>query len=423
MEDLISLNKELSALIAELGGSPFSINIVDGRVVLPEELEVQRSSRNQQSSDASGDQRAIKTAVQAREIESDCSAEQKSISTKVQSSEFEPKNSKTKENISSKSSSIEENSSFGPSSNESAKPVTAKTLDSSSENRFGFVTLATTDSYASGALVLARSLRAVNTSADLVCLISSNLTAPIKKEIENAFDEVRVVDVLNSNDDAMLALLKRPELGVTLTKLHCWKLAQYSKMVFLDADTLVLQNIDDLFNRDELSAVADCGWPSCFNSGVFVFKPSLDTFTSLVDFANTQGSFDGGDQGLLNDYFSDWSTASASKILPFGYNVHAAATYAYAPAFNKFKDQVKVVHFLGAAKPWSSRNAPQEEFAQYWQRWWSFADDSSKSDANNMSQADVVEMEKSGFDIIQDALDAQMSAKNSEPTPKFDIKF
>ena len=58
----------------------------------------------------------------------------------------------------------------------------------------------------------------MNTSADLVCLISSNLTAPIKEEIENAFDEVRVVDVLNSNDDAMLALLKRPELGVTLTK-------------------------------------------------------------------------------------------------------------------------------------------------------------------------------------------------------------
>ena len=37
--------------------------------------------------------------------------------------------------------------------------------------RIGFVTLATTDSYAAGALVLARSLRQVNTVAELVCLV------------------------------------------------------------------------------------------------------------------------------------------------------------------------------------------------------------------------------------------------------------
>ena len=37
--------------------------------------------------------------------------------------------------------------------------------------RIGFVTLATTDSYAAGALVLARSLRQTNTVAELVCLV------------------------------------------------------------------------------------------------------------------------------------------------------------------------------------------------------------------------------------------------------------
>lgn len=47
------------------------------------------------------------------------------------------------------------------------------------------------------------------------------------------------VNKLDSNDDENLAILQRPELGVTLTKLHCWKLTQFSKCVFLDADTLV----------------------------------------------------------------------------------------------------------------------------------------------------------------------------------------
>jgi len=36
-----------------------------------------------------------------------------------------------------------------------------------------------------------------------------------------------------------LEKVDRPELGVTLTKLHCWQLTQYRKCVFLDADTLV----------------------------------------------------------------------------------------------------------------------------------------------------------------------------------------
>jgi len=54
-----------------------------------------------------------------------------------------------------------------------------------------------------------------------------------------------------------------------------------------------LTNIDDLFDREELSAAPDVGWPDCFNSGVFVFRPSNDTYASLLQFALTTGSFDG----------------------------------------------------------------------------------------------------------------------------------
>lgn len=60
-----------------------------------------------------------------------------------------------------------------------------------------------------------------------------------RKVLEKVFDEVLLVDVLDSGDSAHLALMKRPELGVTLTKLHCWELTQFSKCVFMDADTMV----------------------------------------------------------------------------------------------------------------------------------------------------------------------------------------
>lgn len=104
---------------------------------------------------------------------------------------------------------------------------------------------------------------------------------------------MEVVDILDSNDSVNLGLLKRPELGITFTKLHCWRLTQFKKCVFIDADCLVLKNVDDLFEREEFSAAVDVGWPDCFNSGVFVYKPSLNTYLQLLEFSLTHGSFDG----------------------------------------------------------------------------------------------------------------------------------
>lgn len=55
----------------------------------------------------------------------------------------------------------------------------------------------------------------------------------------------------------------------------------------------MLSNIDELFDREELSAAPDPGWPDCFNSGVFVFRPSLETYTKLLEYCSEHGSFDG----------------------------------------------------------------------------------------------------------------------------------
>lgn len=57
--------------------------------------------------------------------------------------------------------------------------------------------------------------------------------------LRKLFDEIFMVDVLDSQDTNNLFLLDRPDLGVTFTKLHCWRLEKYKKCVFLDADTLV----------------------------------------------------------------------------------------------------------------------------------------------------------------------------------------
>ncbi|XP_029612288.1 glycogenin-1-like [Salmo trutta] len=68
-------------------------------------------------------------------------------------------------------------------------------------------------------------------------MVSTNVSSQARAALGHVFDQVQV-DMLDSGDQAQLSWLGQPELGVTFTKLHCWTLTQYSKCVFLDADTL-----------------------------------------------------------------------------------------------------------------------------------------------------------------------------------------
>ncbi|XP_055374007.1 uncharacterized protein LOC129607217 isoform X4 [Condylostylus longicornis] len=273
-------------------------------------------------------------------------------------------------------------------------------------SKFAWVTLTTNDTYSLGALVLANSLKRVGTAHQLAVLVTPNVSDTMKSKLKDAFNVVQEVDVLDSKDEANLALLARPELGITFTKLHCWRLVQFEKCVFLDADILVLQNSDELFEREELSAAPDVSWPDCFNSGVFVYRPNLETFNKLIEFAVKNGSFDGGDQGLLNQYFSDWATKDISKHLPFTYNTAAYAAYCYLPAFKQFRDRIKILHFAGKLKPWlatfDSQNrrahTPQgyEHAADFIQLWWNiFCDQVHQSLHNSMFNLKINEAEVS----------------------------
>ncbi|VDK87029.1 unnamed protein product [Litomosoides sigmodontis] len=233
-----------------------------------------------------------------------------------------------------------------------------------------WVTLATSDGYAIGALVLAYSLKIQQTTKKLHCMITTGVSQSLRDELGKTFDAISMVNVLDSNDTVNLRLIDRPDLGVTFTKIHCWRLTQYSKCVFLDADCLLLQNADELFEHDELSAVADIGWPDCFNSGVFVYQPSEQTYLSILQFALEHGSFDGGDQGLLNEFFKGWRDKPPAFRLPFIYNMTSGATYTYAAAFKKFGTQVKIVHFLGPVKPWQQQSS-SVHFPEHHDYWWS----------------------------------------------------
>jgi len=289
-----------------------------------------------------------------------------------------------------------------------------------------WVTLATNDGYCIGALVLAASLRRVKTSRNLTILVTKGITPAMLDNLDQVFDDVVTVDPLDSGDAANLSLLGRPELGVTLTKLHCWTLTQFSKCVFLDADTLVVGECDDLFDREEFSAAPDAGWPDCFNSGVFVLRPNMETFKSILKFASVHGSFDGGDQGLLNHYFSTWATQDISKHLPFLYNMCATATYTYQPAYKQYGRNVKIVHFTGDCKPWQVAFSPQGHImvqqkqiqdSQHLQLWWNIfnADVKPKLNLKKVEEGGDLGLVSVGGASHQDHIDQRENWEQGRP--------
>lgn len=221
-----------------------------------------------------------------------------------------------------------------------------------------YVTLLYNDDYLPGAITLAHALKELGTVKDLVVLITPAVTPHASAQlVSGGFSRIIEVSPLTTpaaNDKEFLTL-KRPELDLSFTKIRLWQALDglYDSVVFLDADCLPIKPIDDLFSIDllghDLAAAPDSGWPDIFNSGVFVTKPSLATFDKLFA-AVTSGkpgeiSFDGGDQGLLNQHLK-W------KRIPFTFNTTPSASYQYLPAYNFFKDDIKVVHFAGHTKPW-----------------------------------------------------------------------
>ncbi|KAJ2661875.1 glycogenin glucosyltransferase [Coemansia sp. RSA 1200] len=294
----------------------------------------------------------------------------------------------------------------GSSGDPSTRRAAAAYTDTSTpwQPRHAYVTLVTSDSYVDGALVLLHSLRRMLTPYSIVCLATpASLSAHSLRRLRQHFDGVIETDLHRSTNNHALAVLGRPDLWSTLTKIQLWNPALFGAwdaVCYLDADTLVRRSIDDIFTRFQtwcssvpkwrqgglVSAAPDTGWPDCFNSGVLLLAPGHECYEGLIRrVAENNASFDGADQGLFNEHFSDWATDLPYRRLPFLYNTTANMYYMYQPALQRFGHDMRVVHFIGVSKPWHWNRTPDgqlisdasvsERWKQLVNLWWCIHDE------------------------------------------------
>ncbi|TPE52263.1 glycosyltransferase [Amaricoccus solimangrovi] len=203
----------------------------------------------------------------------------------------------------------------------------APAADHAPVSTHAYATLVTNADYALGARALCRSIRASGSEADIVVLHTGGVGAAALDPLHEFGVRLARADLLPTSDafnaaharDRIHGLApftkgEKPAFHTPLdnfVKLRLWQMEEYERVVFIDADALVLRNIDILFRYPEFSAAPNVyeslGDFTRLNSGVFVARPARETFAAMLARLDAPGAFwRRTDQSFLQEFFPGW---------------------------------------------------------------------------------------------------------------------
>ncbi|KAL7155069.1 hypothetical protein ABFS83_03G049300 [Erythranthe nasuta] len=205
--------------------------------------------------------------------------------------------------------------------------------------------LHSSESYVCGAVTLAQTLLRTGTRRDLILLLDTSISEPKRRSLVRAGWTLRFIERIR-NPRAE----KNSYNEYNYSKLRLWQLTDYDKVVFVDSDIIVLRRLDVLFHFPEMTAAGNDG--SIFNSGVMVVEPSGCTFRALMSRRADVVSYNGGDQGFLNEVFVWWHRLPrrVNFLKNFWSNSSAEAGFKNH-LFGSDPPELYSVHYLGL-KPW-----------------------------------------------------------------------
>jgi hypothetical protein len=203
------------------------------------------------------------------------------------------------------------------------------------------------DSFAAGVAVLGHSVRRANTTSRLILPYLEDHVSATALCIAQAVGWETVP----------VPFIHPPHNGKGInhrfvdqyTKLNIWSLDKVGieQAVYLDADTLVRRNIDELFDLPfNFAAVPDVyddkrGFTVNFNAGVLVLRPSTAVLNVMKEKMETADfPLEQAEQSFLNLFFS----ASALR-LPYQYNANLAIKQSSPVMWEGMKEEIRVVHY------------------------------------------------------------------------------
>jgi len=243
-----------------------------------------------------------------------------------------------------------------------------------------YVTLLTNIDYLPGVQALARSLTMCRSKWPLIVLAVDDLAA--QPELAALDCTVRAVAPLPLSEGfrarhtrkaqhlrAPFTKGNKPQFHDPLhnfSKLRLWELEQFNKVVFLDADALVIRNIDHLFELDEFTAAPNLYETMSdldrMNSGVFIAEPNRQTFDAMLAALDRPDVFwERTDQTFLQTFFPKW------RPLSYVYNTLQYVWFNLPHLWHW--DRIHVIHYQ-YEKPWEQNNPKRERLAPLIDAWW-----------------------------------------------------
>lgn len=244
-----------------------------------------------------------------------------------------------------------------------------------------YVTLVTNDEYLPGAVALVRSIATTGTAADTIVLhtvaatgleplaaLGARLACTSLLPTSDAFNAAHSRTAVHGR--APFTRGEKPAFHTPLdnfVKLRLWQLP-YDRVVFLDADTLVLRPIDRLFDYPEFSAAPNVYESLAdfrrLNSGVFTARPDPATFAAMLARLDAPGAaWRRTDQTFLEAFFPRW------QGLPV-YDNLLQYVWLNLPELWDWR-QINVLHFQ-YEKPWDPVNAKAARLAPLIALWRAF---------------------------------------------------
>jgi alpha-N-acetylglucosamine transferase len=272
---------------------------------------------------------------------------------------------------------------------------------------FAWVTLLTQPDYLVGVRALHRSLQKSATQWPLIVMVTDTIDIATRERLQADGCVLHPVTPLTPRAD-LDQHYASAQFGEVWSKLRAWELTGCERVVFLDADMLVLRNMDELFTLDlgdyALAACHACrcnpnqiaSYPASWqpenchytwqerqqpappeldrylNGGFLVLKPDTAVFQQLQDKVaaiDDLRQYPFSEQDLLNEVF-------AERWLPLPYIYNALKTLPFQHPKMWQSDEVKNLHYI-LTKPWKrDLYQPEMERDRYYaldKLWWQMA--------------------------------------------------
>ncbi len=263
------------------------------------------------------------------------------------------------------------------------------------------------DKYLPGLLVSAYSIKRIGTENDLVAMVTPDVSRIAINELMKIFDKVKKVNYITYRHRFKNKRQKEKYgkwMHLSPTKWNCINFIEYEKVFFLDADTVITQNIDNVFKFNRISGVFSSPWskkdsrnkdyyqnnrlitPDLIQKGLFrngfvafatgvLLKPNKNDFYNYKRMLNTRitfNSWSGTDELTLAYFMSLYKNGPKLtwRNLSECYNHIWKEESGCCPKHKSQKgtvigpricSRIKVIHLFGDVNAWESRRKSYQD--------------------------------------------------------------